>query len=79
MNYPNYSKLFNPFHFIASRYKKKQFLYQIVVTGDEKWLYYANPKRKKLWVNPGQSSLKSSSSLKRNIHKSKILLCKCFG
>jgi len=28
-------------------HKKKQFLYQIV-TNDEKWIYYDNPKRKKL-------------------------------
>jgi len=28
------------------RHKKKQFLYQIV-TGDKKWIYYNNYKRKK--------------------------------
>jgi len=31
------------------RHKKKQSLYQFV-TGDENWIYYDNPKRKKSWV-----------------------------
>jgi len=42
----DYSKLFNHLHFIAFLSQKKQFLYQIV-TGDKKWIYYDNPKRKK--------------------------------
>jgi len=33
---------------LLSRHKKKQFLYQIV-TG-EKWIYYNNPKHKKIVV-----------------------------
>jgi len=35
---------------LLSRHKK-QFLYKII-TGDEKWIYYDNPKRKKSWVGP---------------------------
>lgn len=41
---------------LLSRHKKKQFLYQII-TGDEKWIYYDNPKRRKAWVSPGQPSI----------------------
>jgi len=44
-------------------------LYQIV-TGDEKWIYYVdNLKRKKLWRS------RSTSTSKRNIRESKVLLC----
>jgi len=56
---------------LFSRYKKKQFLYQII-TGDEKWIYYDNPKRKRSWVDLDQPS---KSIPKRNIHGSKVLLC----
>jgi len=27
-----------------------------IVTGDEKWIFFENPKRKKSWVDPGASS-----------------------
>ncbi len=33
--------------------QKKSFLHRIV-TGDDKWVFYDNPKRKKSWVDPGQ-------------------------
>jgi len=39
-------------------------LYQIV-TDDEKWIYYDNPKRKKSWIDPGQPS---TLTPKRNIY-----------
>lgn len=42
------------------------------MTGDEKWIYFDNPKRKKSWVDPGQPS---ASKPKRNIHGHKTLLC----
>ena len=32
--------------------KENQFIF--IVTGDEKWIYFKNPKRKKSWVNLGQ-------------------------
>ncbi|CAK9812396.1 Mariner Mos1 transposase [Anthophora quadrimaculata] len=56
---------------LLQRQKRKGFLHRIV-TGDEKWIYYDNPKRKKSWVKPGQAV---ASTPKRNIHGSKLLLC----
>ena len=53
------------------RSKKKSFLHRIV-TGDAKWIYFDNPKRKKSWVDPGQSS---TSQPVRNIHGKTALLC----
>ena len=44
---------------LLSRQKRKSFLHRIV-TGDEKWIYFENPKRKKSWVDPGQPSTSSS-------------------
>jgi len=56
---------------LLQRHKKKQFLYRII-TGDEKWVYFDNPKRKKSWVDPGQPSV---SQAVRTIHGNKALLC----
>ena len=43
---------------LLERHKKKWFLHR-VVTGDEKWIHYDNPKRKKSYVKPGQNNLKA--------------------
>ena len=43
-----------------------------IVTGDEKWIHYDNPKRRKSWGLPGHAS---TSQSKPNIHASKIMLC----
>ena len=51
--------------------KRKGFLHRIV-TGDEKWILYGNPRRKKSWGYHGHASI---STPKPNIHGSKILLC----
>lgn len=56
---------------LLERYKKKSFLHRIV-TGDEKWIYYENPKRKKSYVKPGQPA---EPSPKRDIHCAKVMLC----
>jgi len=56
---------------LLSRFKRKDFLHKIV-TGDEKWVFYDNPKKRKSWVNPDEPSI---STAKSNIHGKKILLC----
>ena len=38
---------------LLERHKKKSFLHRIF-TGDEKWIHYDSPKRKKSYVKPGQ-------------------------
>lgn len=54
-----------------AEHKKHSFLSRIV-TGDEKWVYYDNPKRKASYVDPGQPS---TSVPKRDIHCQKLMLC----
>ena len=56
---------------LLARQRKKSFLW-CIMTGDEKWIYFDNPKQKKSWVDPGQLS---ASTPKRNIHGHKTLLC----
>lgn len=54
-----------------AEHKKHSFLSRIV-TGDEKWVYYDNPKRKASYVDPGQPS---TSQAKRDIHCQKLMMC----
>jgi len=56
---------------LLQRQKRKGFLHRIE-TGDEKWILYHNPKRRKSWGKPGDAS---TSSAKPNVHGSKLLLC----
>ena len=35
---------------LFAKYKRKSFLHRIV-TGDEKWIYFENPKRQKIMGN----------------------------
>ena len=40
---------------LLERQRRKGFLHRIV-TGDEKWVHYDNPKRRKSWGVPGHAS-----------------------
>lgn len=42
----------NTCEILLERYNRKSFLHRIV-TGDEKWIYFENPKRKRSWVDSG--------------------------
>jgi len=61
---------------LIQRQQKKGFLHRIV-TRDEKWIFYDNPKKKKYYAKPGQLSRPSTSTStpRPNIHDSKIMLC----
>jgi len=59
---------------LIQRQQKKGFLHRIVI-GDEKWIFYDNPKKKKYYAKPGQSLSSTSTSTWPNIHSSKIMLC----
>ena len=56
---------------LLQRQKRKGFLHRIV-TGDEKWIHYDNPKRKKVYAKPGQAG---PSQPKEDIHGMKVMLC----
>ena len=56
---------------LLARYKRKSYLHRIV-TGDEKWIFFENPKRKKSWVDPGQAS---TSTARPNRFGKKAMLC----
>ena len=56
---------------LLERHKKKSFLHRII-TGDEKWIHYDNPKRKKSYMKPDQPA---KSTIKPNIHGAKVMLC----
>lgn len=55
---------------LVQRHNRKGFLHRIV-TGDEKWILFSNPKRKKSWGSPGHTP---TSSARPNIHSSKVML-----
>ena len=56
---------------LLARQRQKGFLHRIV-TGDEKWVHYDNPKRRKSWGYLGHAY---TSTAKPNIHGSKVMLC----
>ena len=56
---------------LLERQKRKGFLHRIV-TGDEKWIHYSNPKKRKSWGLPGHAS---TSSARPNIRADKVMLC----
>lgn len=56
---------------LLARYRRKSFLHRIV-TGDEKWIYFENPKRKRSWLSPGEPS---TSTARPNRYGRKAMLC----
>jgi len=57
---------------LLARHKRKDFLHHIV-TGDEKWIHYDNPKKRKSHnITLGHAS---TSTAKPNIHGKKLMLC----
>ena len=56
---------------LLARYKRKSFLHRIV-TGDEKWIYFENPKRNRSWVTPGEPS---TLTARPNRYERKTMLC----
>ncbi|GFY35602.1 mariner Mos1 transposase [Trichonephila clavipes] len=56
---------------LLASYKRKSCLHRIV-TGDEKWLYFENPKRNRSYVDPGQQS---KSTARPNRFGRKTILC----
>ena len=56
---------------LLQRHKRKGFLHRIV-TGDEKWVHYDNPKRRATYGYPGHASTSTSA---QNIHGLKVMLC----
>nr|KAF6311923.1 hypothetical protein mPipKuh1_009110 [Pipistrellus kuhlii] len=51
--------------------QQESFLHQIM-TGDEKWIYFENPKHRKTWVDPCQLS---TSTARPNCFGKKTMLC----
>jgi len=47
---------------LLARCKRKSFLHRIM-TGDEKWIYFENPKRKRSWVTPGKYRLQGQIAM----------------
>jgi len=60
----NIEKQFFTCEQLIQRQQRKSFLHRIV-TGDEKWIFYDNPKKKKYYAKPGQSLPSTSTSISR--------------
>ena len=60
---------------LLQRHKRKSFLHHIV-TGDENWICYDNPKHKKSW---DQVDHAATSTPKPNIHGFKLMFCIWWG
>lgn len=56
---------------LLQRFQRKSFLNRII-TCDEKWIFYDNPKRPKAWVKPGEPG---PSLPRRNLYEAKVMLC----
>ena len=67
----NVERRFFTCEMLLARHKRKGFLHRIV-TGDEKWIYYDNLKKRK---SQGPSDHALTSTAKPNIHRKKLTLC----
>lgn len=56
---------------LLARHNRESFLHRIV-TGDEKWVFFKNPKRQKSWVLPGGAA---KTVAKQDRFGKKALLC----
>ena len=56
---------------LLARYKRKSFVHRIE-TGDEKCIYFENPKRKRSWVAPGEPP---TSTTRPNRYGRRTMLC----
>ncbi|GFV10539.1 mariner Mos1 transposase [Trichonephila clavipes] len=70
-NGPSIGKLKNRVRMLLVRYKRKSYLHGIV-TGDEKRIYFENPKRNQSYGDPGQPS---KSTARPNRFGRKTILC----
>jgi len=43
-----------------------------MITGDEKWIIYDNPTRKKSWIKKGE---KAQAIVKPGLTRNKVMLC----
>jgi len=66
---------FNVCQELLQKQERKGFLHRIV-TSDEKWIFFENPKRNASWVSPGEPAAASARS---NRYGKKTLLCVCGG
>ena len=66
----NVERRFFTYKLLIQRQNRKSSLHRIV-TGDNKWIHYDNPKRRKSWGKPGHES---TSTAKPNIHGKKLTL-----
>jgi len=57
------------YEMLLARYNRKSFLHRIVI-GDEKWIYFENPKCKRSWMTPGELS-----TARPNRYGRKTMLC----
>ena len=67
----NKSRRYDTSMSLLSRFEMKDFLHKII-TCDEKWILYDNPKKRKSWSYSGESSMNTDS--KPIIHAKKVLL-----
>jgi len=56
MNCPKTTKIDGVTLTLLLKFRKKDFLHKII-KGDEKWILYDDPKRRKSWADSGQPSI----------------------